>query len=388
VANYTFQIFGALELIGKNMNARITVWSISTLIMVFTVMAATGCVSGAKEIPMNGVKIVKLDYSDFPDPNEVRGILVCGGRGDFHPGSDDPELASDDLGVAFLVGDRKEMQRLLGRELDPMAEAADPEAVRRISQLYAQAVAQAHANWAIGCTQRIVFVTEKVAYIRAFKAEYGHIIEPCMMSGVIWREFRKIGGLEWRETDANAPSFVLPHMAPVPDAESLVGRGIKVTDLGKYEFPAEEVRGILIYAESNLAPERRLEDRDLCLVVGDKVELEKKLNGKLKPRLMVADPNAVQRISRLYPEALAYSAEYATRFTDIRRTFGTAWTILFVTDKSVYARGFAGDSHRTEVYDDWMKSPSPGLWREFVKIGYLKETPSPSRGHGGPKPEE
>jgi hypothetical protein len=335
------------------------------------------CMVDRQETSMKGVGIVKLKEWQLPDPNLVKGILIYFSYQHYRPSDNSPALEPNETDLSLLIGDRAELEGLMGHELNVPMAVNNSDAGRTISGLYAQALTEVPASWLLLTQERIVFVTDKAAYVRGFSADYGKVVEKYMKSGAIWREFRKIGCLEETEPDHSAPSYI----PPIPEnqaqvSRSLAERGVKIVTCGPYDLPPEEVRAILIYGESNLNAQRGLEDRSLCLAVGAPKQLEKLVGANLKPRLMVPDPNEVATICQLYSETLAEWAKETARLkTAPRKTmYGTAWTIVFVTDKAAYIRGFGVRPRQQCIYDEWMESLSPDLWQEFVEIGYLKKS--------------
>jgi hypothetical protein len=328
----------------------------------------------SKETCVTRAKITGLQQWQMPDPELVRGILIYNAYRDYLPTAYSHEFPVDTADVYLALGNCHELERLVGRRLVCLQLSADSDAVRTIATTYARAM-DMRQNLLLGCPERIAFVTGDGAFIRGFNSKYGTVLDAYMVSGALWREFRKIGALEETEPDANAPSYVPPVLeAPSEASGSLSGRGVRIVALSPYEMPSEDVRGILIYGESNIDAERGLEDRNLCLAIGNPQELRELLRGAVAPRLMVTESDAIPRICRLYAEALKPFRDDAAKRNSAphRSMYGTAWTIAFVTDRAVYIRGFGTRPHQRTVYDEWMES-GPELYQEFVKIGYLKE---------------
>lgn len=336
----------------------------------------------AKEIPMAGVRILKLREHAFPDPNKVRGVVIYYSELHYAPWDDTPSIEPNVAEPSLVVGERKEIERLMGRKIRVPLAVCDEEAVRTIAQLYAHGLAQLPSSFLFLTQERIAFVTDEAAYVRGFSADNGEVREKYLISGAIWREFRKLGALNETEPDTNAPSYIPPVLASGNHAlAGMATRGVRILTLGPYDMPSEEVRGILIYGESNIGAEHGLEDRNLCLAIGDRRQLERLTKGEVTPRLMVSDADAIPRICRLYSEMLSPFAAEAAKSPKppYRSMYGTAWTIVFLTDNGAYVRGFGVEPDRRRIYDEWMKSLTPDLYQEFVKIGYLKEAPARKR---------
>jgi hypothetical protein len=146
-------------------------------------------------------------------------------------------------------------------------------------------------------------------------------------------------------------------------------------DMHRYDFPdVNEVRGILVYADWNLAEGFSLDGNQLGLVVGDRIELQKILRLKLRPTMMVDDPAAVRRISEAYASALAEHRKKAMKDTRGGTHFliSTTLRIAFITKGRIYLRDFTIDDTDMVIFEPWMESKE--LWVEFKKIGYLKKT--------------
>jgi len=180
------------------MFGKIAVWLICAAITCILVVV-TGCVMGdSKKSATRALEVVKLRRRDFPNPNEVRGILIYNAYRDYRPLNETPEVIPDKPDLGLVVGNKAELQKLLHRELDPQMLVADMDPVARISHMYATALRVSQGHVLIGCTERIVFVTEQAAYVRGFgiDTEYGTVLEPWMESKELYQEFRKIGYLK------------------------------------------------------------------------------------------------------------------------------------------------------------------------------------------------
>jgi hypothetical protein len=151
---------------------------------------------------MSPAKIVRLGRYDFPDPKEVKGILVV--RAVLTPQVFERAVWGSDV-LRLLIGDKDEMQRVLGKELQPAVTSSDQEVIRRISTLYADYLAGIRAaiaedlGYRAACftrlivTERMVFVTDKGAYWRSFATHDELFIDLDMRSREIWRELSKVG---------------------------------------------------------------------------------------------------------------------------------------------------------------------------------------------------
>lgn len=170
------------------------------------ILIGSGCMMNDRpQIPSQAIQVIKLKGRDFPDPNEIRGILICHAYFGFNPCNDTHEVIPDRTGLWLVLGNQAELQKLMHRELDPQMLVEDIVAVARISHMYATALRKPQGHTLIGGSARIFFITKAAAYVRDFIVddENNTILEAWMESKELYQEFQKIGYLKKTSTDPN-----------------------------------------------------------------------------------------------------------------------------------------------------------------------------------------
>lgn len=168
-----------------------TLLGLTCILVLCLVLIGIGC----KLLPQRHARFVNLSPHDFPEVNQVRGVLIY----------DSADMSPQDL--SLLVGDRMELERILGKRLSPRMTVSDTGAVKNISTLYSAVLSQAKQEAAadpkgiglviaVSAPARIVFVTSKEAYVREFATGDGEILETWMQSKELYQEFVKIGYLK------------------------------------------------------------------------------------------------------------------------------------------------------------------------------------------------
>lgn len=169
--------------------------------------------------PMSCTKIVRLGQYDFPDPNTIRGILI------YNEGELPRERVLGNSHLSLLVGQRRELERLLCRKMTPDMTVSDDGEVRRISQLYVKALSAMKkvqdedpeglgTAYLISVPQKIVFVTDDGAYVRGFCADNGKVYEQWMLSTELWDEFVRIGYIAHLQ-EQQPPPGPMPELKPL-----------------------------------------------------------------------------------------------------------------------------------------------------------------------------
>jgi hypothetical protein len=161
---------------------------------------------GARESGAGKVKWVYLQKYEFPNPADIRGILLY----DLYR-PDDPPAKPD---VYMLIGDRKEIEGILKQELNPEIIVPDRGVVAEISALYAAALEDSRkANAYVGAPPytKIVFITKDGGYVRQFAALDDEKVfrDKWMESPELWQVLHRIGFV-WSPYPADMDSGPLP----------------------------------------------------------------------------------------------------------------------------------------------------------------------------------